>query len=157
MLVLRKVNFFLRCISVASTYTRRSKLIKACGQFSSSYDFRRRGARSANISEEHFVVLYFELQSLKSREHAMKFHWLYNIDKSGSARFSRRPHTVRNLPREAKKYQTRQIFSSRPRKVKNSRKFHRTLEETAELTASRDFLLNVRWALCVCVKVWNNL
>ena len=48
----------------------------------------------------HFVVHHFEFQGLKSREYAMQFHWL--IDKYGSARFSRRPHMVRNLPREAK-------------------------------------------------------
>ena len=51
---------------------------------------------------------------------------------------------LRELPlaRRNLKYQTPQIFSSRPREAKNSRKLNRTHDETAELVASRDSLLS---------------
>ena len=52
--------------------------------------------------------------------------------------FSREFH----LARRNLKHQTRQIFSSRPREAKNSRKLNRTRDETAELFASRGSLLS---------------
>ena len=48
----------------------------------------------------HTPGRHFECRAMKSREHAMLFDWL--IDYFGSAGFSRRPHTMRNLSREAK-------------------------------------------------------
>ena len=77
----------------------------------------------------HFVVHHFEFQGLKSREYAMQFHWL--IDKYGSARFSRRPHMVRNLPREAKNIKHDRNFPHDLTRCKNSTP---TSEETAERT-----------------------
>ena len=59
---------------------------------------------------------------------------VFLLDAWSSTRFSRWLHTMTNLPREAKKYQTCLIFSSQPREANFSPKVPRTCEETAEQT-----------------------
>ena len=60
------------------------------------------------------------------------------------------------LLRRNLKFQTRQIFSSRPREAKNSRKLNRTHDETAEMMSSRDSLLS-SFLKCAALQALNGV
>ena len=60
------------------------------------------------------------------------------------------------LLRRNLKYQTRQIFSSRLREAKNSRKLNRTHDETAEMMSSRDSLLS-SFLKCAALQALNGV